>query len=88
MRCYVLCTLWLILINIIFIGHQGRDKTYELVSKRFYWKSLWSDVQQHVQYCVKCQVNNDAKFSKKTASLHPVPVKSKVWNQVYIFIYD
>ena len=40
------------------------------------------DVQQYCQQCRTCQETNDAKFQKVTAPLHPIPVKSKVWNQV------
>jgi len=67
----------------------GRDKTYQKIAERFYWKTLWTDVQQHVQQCETCQTTNDAKFQKATAPLHPIPVKSKVWNQVTdaIFMY-
>ena len=63
-------------------GHLGRDKTYYKIAERFYWKTLWTDVQQHVQQCETCQTTNDAKFEKAAAPLHPIPVKSKVWNQV------
>ena len=61
---------------------MGRDKTYQKISERFYWKTLWSDVQKYVQECQTCQTTNDAKFQKSTAPLHPIPVKLKVWNQV------
>ena len=63
-------------------GHLGRDKTYYKIAERFYWKTLWTDVQQYVQQCETCQTTNDAKFEKAAAPLHPIPVKSKVWNQV------
>ena len=43
---------------------------------------MWSDVQKYVQECQICQTTNDAKFQKSAAPLHPIPVKSKVWNQV------
>ena len=43
---------------------------------------MWSDVQKYVQECQTCQTTNDAKFQKSAAPLHPIPVKSKVWNQV------
>ena len=63
-------------------GHLGRDKTYHKIAARFYWKTLWSDVKNHVQQCQTCQTTNDAKFIKASAPLHPIPVRSKVWNQV------
>ena len=63
-------------------GHLGRDKTCQKIAARFYWKSLWTDVKQYVHHCETCQRTNDVKFQKTTAPLHPIPVKSKVWNQV------
>lgn len=69
---------------IIAAGHLGRDKTVQKVTERFYWKTLWTDIQQYIHHCEVCQHANDSKFQKATAPLHPIPVKSKVWNQVAI----
>ena len=67
-------------------GHLGRDKTQKKVADRFYWKSLWSDVEQYIKTCDVCQRTNDAKFSKQAASLHPISIKPEVWQQVNIII--
>ena len=63
-------------------GHLGRDKTAQKIKARFYWKTIWTDIQEFVQHCEVCQRANDSKFQKATAPLHPIPVKSKVWDQV------
>ena len=63
-------------------GHLGRDKNYHKVLDRFYWKTLWTDVQKYVQECETCQRTNDAQLQISTAPLQPIPVKSRVWNQV------
>ena len=68
-------------------GHLGRDKTYEKVASRFYWSSVNEDVKLHIRYCDVCQRTNDAKFFKSSATLHPIPVKPKVWNQVCVCVY-
>ena len=60
-------------------GHLGRDKTYEKVASLFYWSSVNDDVRLHIDVC---QRTNDVKFVKHSATLHPIPVKPKVWNQV------
>ena len=65
-------------------GHLGRDKTCQKVSERFYWKTLWTDVNEFIKRCEVCQRTNDAKFQKSDVSLHPIPVKSKVWDMVKI----
>ena len=46
---------------------------------------MWRDVQDYVQHCDTCQHTNDVKFQKQAAALHPISVKSKVWNQVCIY---
>ena len=69
-------------LNICIGGHLGRDKTYEKIAKRFYWKLLWKHVTDYVRTCAVCQTTNDAKFIKQAAPLHPIPVKPKVWRQV------
>ena len=63
-------------------GHLGRDKTVQKVTERFYWKTVWTDVHHLIRECLVCQQTNDAKFVKSNSSLHPIPVKSKVWSQV------
>lgn len=67
-------------------GHLGRDKTWHKVCERFYWKTLWTDIKDYVMRCEVCQRTNDAKFQKSSAPLHPIPVKSKVWNMVRNYI--
>lgn len=62
-------------------GHLARDKTYEKIAERFYWKALWNDVEHYIRTCEACQRTNDVKFVKEAVPLHPIPVKSKVWNQ-------
>ena len=69
-------------------GHLGRDKTYHKIAECFYWKLLWNDVKEYVRTCEVCQRTNDAKFVKEAASLHPVPVKPKVWRQVRLILWQ
>jgi hypothetical protein len=42
---------------------------------------MWNDIKEYVQTCPVCQTTNDAKFIKKSAPLHPIPVKPEVWRQ-------
>ena len=64
-------------------GHFGRDKTLEKITSRVYWENMADDIRQFVKNCETCQRVNDAKFVKVDAALHPIPVKSEVWNQVH-----
>ncbi|KAL5503515.1 hypothetical protein EMCRGX_G010476 [Ephydatia muelleri] len=45
---------------------------------------MGDDIRSFVQICDTCQRSNDAKFVKTDASLHPIPIKSRVWDQVGI----
>ena len=42
-----------------------------------------NEIREFVITCDVCQRNNDVKFIKADAALHPIPAKSKVWYQVY-----
>ena len=43
---------------------------------------MGDDIRSFVRICDTCQRSNDAKFVKTDASLHPIPIKSRVWDQV------
>lgn len=36
-------------------GHYGVDKTFERISKRYYWKGMRKDIEKHIKTCIKCQ---------------------------------
>ena len=36
-------------------GHKGRDALYLLLSERFYWPNMYSDIQYFVRSCIECQ---------------------------------
>ena len=54
-------------------GHLGRDKTYDKIVAKFYWKNMYEDVTSYVRRCHLCQTMN-AKFTKPNAQLHPIKV--------------
>ncbi|XP_077378012.1 uncharacterized protein LOC144019084 [Festucalex cinctus] len=41
-------------------GHQGIDRTTDLVRQRCYWPGMASDIKQWVQQCDRCQVAKDS----------------------------
>lgn len=41
-------------------GHQGVDRTTELVRERCYWPGMSSDIKQWVRECERCQVAKDS----------------------------
>ena len=36
-------------------GHMGRDRTYDILSERYFWKRMYRHVQSRVASCLKCQ---------------------------------
>ena len=67
-------------------GQLGRDKTIQKIKERFYWKTIWTDVQAYIYECEACHHANDTKFMKATEPLHPIPIKSEVCNQVLLHL--
>lgn len=42
-------------------GHQGVERTTELVRQRCFWPGMTSDIKQWIQGCERCQVAKDAR---------------------------
>ena len=61
---------------------MGQDTSQRIIS-RVYWEHMADDIRQFIKNCETCQRVNDAKFIMVDAALHPIPVKSQVWNQVH-----
>ena len=40
--------------NVRISGHLGRDKTTDLVKKRFYWPGLAEDIKRWCESCEQC----------------------------------
>lgn len=61
-------------------GHVGRDRTVDLVQRRFFWPSLCRDVTRHVHRCRVCQLS---KGTTTNAGLYrPLLVPSLPWAAV------
>ena len=66
-----------------FAGHIGRDKTFEMVSRQFWWPHLTKSLAQHVKTCDSCQrVRQD---NQKPKGLYkPLQISEKPWSTVTI----
>lgn len=62
-------------------GHFGRDKTFNKISQKYYWKGMKDDVSKFISKCDKCQRNSN-KPPMQAPELHPVQVPSGVWKQL------
>ena len=55
------------------IGHLGRDRTYNMLTKYFHWPGMHQDVTQAVKNCRVCS-RAKAHFSAKHDRLQPMPI--------------
>ncbi len=64
-------------------GHPGISRTFELVSRLFWWPSMLLDITDYVRACPSCQRN---KASNKPASgtMHPLPIPESRWESVSV----
>lgn len=62
-------------------GHMGRDKTYELVKRYFFWPGLSQDVDNYVRTCPKCQAYKPSNRAE-LGLLAPLPIPKGRWDSV------
>ena len=61
-------------------GHQGRDKTRQRILRRFYWPSVFQDIENFCKSCRICQ--KASKQRVKAAPLISLPVISEPFSRV------
>ncbi|KAE8912209.1 hypothetical protein PF003_g3915 [Phytophthora fragariae] len=61
-------------------GHQGREKTYLLLTRDFYWSHQYKWVRKYVRACEVCQRVKPAPFSQ--APLQSLPTPSECWQSI------
>lgn len=64
-----------------FSGHFGMNRTYESITRMFWWPSMKSDIESYISRCHSCQQN---KPSNKTPAglLQPLPIPDTRWHTV------
>ncbi|KAI1506846.1 Pol protein [Pyrenophora tritici-repentis] len=69
-------------------GHPGRDLTYSILSRQFFWSGAASDVRRFVRNCEICGRNTIWRETKK-GLLKPLPIPERIWGELSIdFITD
>ncbi|KAL6558852.1 hypothetical protein OROMI_019202 [Orobanche minor] len=62
------------------VGHVGRDRSIELVTRRYFWPTLRRDVTRFVSRCRVCQVS---KGTASNAGLYrPLPIPHGPWDAI------
>nr|CEG03749.1 unnamed protein product [Fusarium acuminatum CS5907] len=59
-------------------GHPGRARTYDLLSRDYYWPGMLSFVERWVKNCHTCRRSNPARDARQGV-LRPLPVPERAW---------
>ena len=62
-------------------GHLGQAKTFERVSRRFWWPGVRQDVVEYVTHCHSCQTCKP-RTRKGDGHLHPIPIPPRRFHDV------
>jgi hypothetical protein len=63
------------------VGHQGIEKTIELLQRNYHWPSLQWDIAEYVCTCIPCQ-QMKVFLSQASGLLSPLPPLKEPWEQV------
>jgi hypothetical protein len=64
-------------------GHLGRDKSYELLSRTFYWPRMRKIVDEYVRSCPSCQASKPSQ-RPPIGLLQPLDVPLRPWESVSV----
>ena len=62
-------------------GHFGRQRTFELINRDFYWNGMRRDIYKFVDSCVVCQKTKSSR-KKVFGKLMPLPIPSGPWKSI------
>ena len=63
------------------VGHPGRAKTYELVSRSYWWKTMDQDIARYVRNCHSCARSKHPRQAYQ-GWLRSLPVPTRRWTDV------
>jgi hypothetical protein len=62
-------------------GHLGEHKTFERVSRSYFWPGMRKAIRQHIQRCQSCQANKGSN-QLPIGLLQPLDIPGKRWETV------
>jgi Integrase zinc binding domain len=68
-------------------GHPGRDSTFAILSRRFYWPGLSQEVRRFLRNCDVCGRVTIWRHRKK-GLLKPLPILDRNWQDISIDFID
>ena len=69
----------------ILSGHDAVGKTYIRITDSYYWPGIKSDIANHIQSCLQCQLRK--KQSKPPTLLHPLPTVDQPNQRVHVDLF-
>lgn len=64
-------------------GHPGRAKTFELLSRSYYWKGMNTDTRRYVQNCQTCG-RIKPRHDRHQGLLQPLPIPERPWQDISV----
>ncbi len=64
-------------------GHPGRDATYAILARRYFWPGAAKDVRQFLRNCATCGRNTIWR-EHKHGLLKPLPIPERIWAEISI----
>lgn len=62
-------------------GHFGKDKSIELISRKYYWPSMKKDIASYVEGCDVCMSSKAARH-KPYGNLQSLPIPTHKWKDL------
>ncbi len=60
------------------LGHRGEQAVMQTCKARFFWPSMWSDIQHHVRSCHQCQIRSVKKVEVPIMVSTPTTIFLKI----------
>ena len=64
------------------MAHNGRDKTYDRLTKYYWWPNMYGDNESYTRSCQECCVNN-ARTAKAKGLISGLPIPMESWEVVH-----
>lgn len=62
-------------------GHPGKEITYAILARNFFWPNMSADIRRFVRNCLTCR-STSAWRDGLHGLLNPLPVPSQIWREV------
>ena len=62
---------------------QGIERTYQTIGQKYFWQSMYSDIQAYVKLCLECQRSKMDKHARQPP-LHPIPPEEAPFDRIHM----